>query len=149
MNIGKVAQVIGPVIDVDFSAEDAKLPRILNALEIERAGQGPLVLEVQQHLGESRVRAISMDSTDGIERGMPVKDMGATISVPTGPSIMGRLFNVTGTAIDGLKAPESEVRYSIHGSAPKFEDLKVEAEVLYTVLPTPAPPKRPILPPLR
>ncbi|MEM6344896.1 MAG: F0F1 ATP synthase subunit beta [Bacteroidota bacterium] len=132
MNIGKVAQVIGPVIDVDFSAEDATLPRILNALEIERAGQDPLVLEVQQHLGESRVRAISMDSTDGIERGMPVKDMGSTISVPTGPQIMGRLFNVTGTAIDGLKAPESEVRYSIHGSAPKFEDLKVEAEVLYT-----------------
>ncbi len=131
-NIGRVAQVIGPVIDVDFSAEGSRLPRILSALEIERPGQSPLVLEVQQHLGENRVRAISMDSTDGIERGLDVLDLGRTIVVPVGEGIMGRLFNVTGSPIDGLKAPKSEGSYSIHGAAPRFEDLKVEPEVLYT-----------------
>ncbi|MCL4141087.1 UNVERIFIED_CONTAM: hypothetical protein GTU68_002175 [Idotea baltica] len=131
-NKGVVSQVIGPVIDVDFSGEGATLPKILNALKIERPGQGDLILEVQQHLGESRVRAISMDSTDGIERGLPVLDLGQTISVPVGDSIRGRLFNVTGDAIDGLKTPETEESYSIHGAAPKFEDLTVEPEVLYT-----------------
>lgn len=131
-NTGVVSQVIGPVIDVDFSGEGATLPKILNALKIERPGQGDLFLEVQQHLGESRVRAISMDSTDGIERGLPVIDLGQTISVPVGDSIRGRLFNVTGHAIDGLKTPDTEESYSIHGSAPKFEDLTVEPEVLST-----------------
>jgi F-type H+-transporting ATPase subunit beta len=132
-NIGRVAQVIGPVVDVDFSAEGSVLPRIFNALEIERKGQSPLVLEVQQHLGESRVRTISMDSTDGISRGLEVVDKGSTITVPVGNAIMGRLFNVIGSPIDGLKeVPSSSGEYSIHGSAPKFEDLKVEPEVLYT-----------------
>ncbi|MCB0839448.1 MAG: F0F1 ATP synthase subunit beta, partial [Bacteroidetes bacterium] len=132
LNTGKVSQVIGPVIDVDFSGEGSTLPRILNALEIEREGQGTLVLEVQQHLGENRVRAIAMDSTDGIERGMKVVDKGQTISVPVGEGIRGRLFNVTGQPIDGLKAVTTKNSYSIHGSAPKFEDLSVEPEVLYT-----------------
>ncbi|MEM7367591.1 MAG: F0F1 ATP synthase subunit beta [Bacteroidota bacterium] len=132
-NIGTVAQVIGPVIDAEFSGEGATLPKILNSLHIERPGQDPLVLEVQQHLGESRVRAIAMDSTDGVERGMPVIDTGATISVPVGDSIRGRLFNVTGAPIDGMPVPVGEDgNYSIHGSAPKFEDLSVEPEVLFT-----------------
>ena len=132
INTGKVAQVIGPVIDVEFTAEGASLPKILNALEIERQGQNPLVLEVQQHLGENRVRAIAMDSTDGIERGTVVVDKGTTISVPVGDAIRGRLFNVTGAPIDGLRIPEADAQYSIHGSAPKFEELTVNPEVLVT-----------------
>ncbi|MDX1909535.1 MAG: F0F1 ATP synthase subunit beta [Bacteroidia bacterium] len=132
VNKGKVAQVIGPVIDVEFSGEGSTLPKIYSALEIERPGQYPLVLEVQQHLGESRVRTIAMDSTDGIERGMEATDKGMTISVPVGEGIMGRLLNVTGMPIDGLPYPEHEGYYSIHGGAPKFEELSVEAEVLYT-----------------
>ncbi len=131
-NKGIVAQVIGPVIDADFSGEDSVLPEIYNALEIVKKDGSVLVLEVQQHLGESRVRAIAMDSTEGIERGAVVVDKGQTIQVPIGDSIRGRLFNVTGTAIDGLPSPESQESYSIHRSAPKYEDLKVEQEVLYT-----------------
>ncbi|MDX2286944.1 MAG: F0F1 ATP synthase subunit beta [Bacteroidia bacterium] len=129
---GKVVQVIGPVVDVAFSGEGSALPKILSALTVDRPGQQPLVLEVQQHLGENRVRAIAMDSTDGIERGMPVVNTGNTISVPVGDSIRGRLFNVTGAPIDGLPVPKAEGSYSIHGSAPKFEELSVEPEVLYT-----------------
>ncbi|GAB4415008.1 MAG: F0F1 ATP synthase subunit beta [Bacteroidia bacterium] len=133
VNTGSVAQVIGPVVDVAFNQKGSYLPKIHNALQIERTGQSPLVLEVQQHLGENRVRAIAMDSTDGIERGMPVIDMGDTISVPVGPSIYGRLFNVTGTPIDGLVQPAAEDgRYSIHAKAPRFEDLAVEQEMLTT-----------------
>ncbi|MEM6263785.1 MAG: F0F1 ATP synthase subunit beta [Bacteroidota bacterium] len=131
-NTGKVSQVIGPVIDVDFSAEGSTLPNILNALSISRKDGSDLILEVQQHLGENRVRAIAMDSTDGIQRGMDVLDRGQAISVPIGDGIRGRLFNVTGTAIDGLKVPESEGSYPIHRSAPKFEDLSTEPEVLFT-----------------
>ncbi len=132
VNIGKVSQVIGPVIDVEFSGEGSTLPRILNALYIDRPGYSRLVLEVQQHLGENRARAIAMDSTDGIERGMPVVDAGATISVPVGDEIRGRLFNVTGAPIDGLPVPDTDRSYSIHGSAPRFEDLSVEPEILVT-----------------
>ena len=131
-NKGKVAQVIGPVIDADFSEDGAVLPKIYNALVINKKDGTSLVLEVQQHLGENRVRAIAMDGTDGIERGMPVIDTGNTIQVPVGDAIRGRLFNVTGTAIDGIEAPQTGKSYSIHRSAPKFEDLKTEQEVLYT-----------------
>lgn len=132
VNKGKVAQVIGPVVDVDFSEEGASLPKIYNALKIAMKDGSTLVLEVQQHSGENRVRAIAMDATDGIERGMEVIDSGETISVPVGDAIRGRLFNVTGAPIDGLQAVETKERYSIHGSAPKFEELTVNPEVLYT-----------------
>ena len=133
INTGTVSQVIGPVIDAEFSGEGSFVPSILNALHIERPGQDPLVLEVQQHLGENRVRAIAMDSTDGIERGLAVIDTGKTIAVPVGESIRGRLFNVNGSAIDGLGEPAAEDgAYSIHGSAPRFEDLSVEPVVLTT-----------------
>ena len=131
-NTGKVTQVIGPVIDAEFSGEGTQLPRILSALKIERPGKEDLVLEVQQHLGENRVRAIAMDATEGIERGMPVIDLGVNISVPVGDKILGRLFNVTGTAIDGLPHPVTENSKSIHNEAPAFEDLSVEPEILYT-----------------
>ena len=131
-NKGKVAQVIGPVIDADFSDEGAILPQIYNALTINKKDGTLLVLEVQQHLGENRVRAIAMDGTDGIERGMEILDTGKTIQVPVGDAIKGRLFNVTGTAIDGIPHPETENSYSIHRPAPKFEELKTDMEVLYT-----------------
>ncbi len=132
VNKGLVSQVIGPVVDVDFSGEGSTLPQILNALVIEREGSGPLVMEVQQHLGENRVRAIAMDATDGIQRGTEVIDQGRTISVPVGDNVRGRLFNVIGAPIDGLTVPEGEDYYSIHASAPKFEDLAVDVEMLAT-----------------
>lgn len=132
MNKGIVSQVIGPVIDADFSAEGAVLPKIYNALVIKREGYDDLVFEVQQHLGENRVRAIAMDSTDGLQRGMDVIDTGGTITVPVGDAIRGRLFNVTGDAIDGLETPSKKGGYSIHNSAPRFEDLATESIVLTT-----------------
>ncbi len=131
-NKGKVAQIIGPVIDADFSGEGSVLPKINSALEIEKKDGTVLVLEVQQHLGESRVRAIAMDSTEGISRGDEVSDKGQTIQVPIGDMVRGRLFNVVGAPIDGLPVPEVKESYSIHRSAPKYEDLKTEQEVLYT-----------------
>jgi F-type H+/Na+-transporting ATPase subunit beta len=131
-NTGKVSQVIGPVVDVEFSGEGAKLPKILDALTVTRADGSLIYLEVQQHLGENKVRTISMDSTDGMERGMLVVDLGHTIEMPTGEGIKGRLFNVVGTAIDGLTQPDSPKGYPIHRSAPKFEELSTEAEILYT-----------------
>ncbi|MEO0896970.1 MAG: F0F1 ATP synthase subunit beta [Bacteroidota bacterium] len=131
-NKGKVAQVIGPVVDVEFTGEGSTLPNILNALVIEREGTNPLVMEVQQHLGEGRVRAIAMDSTEGLQRGVEVLDMGNTITVPVGDNVRGRLFNVVGSPIDGLQEPQAETRYSIHASAPAFADLAVEPEMLAT-----------------
>ena len=131
-NQGKVSQVIGPVIDADFSGENASLPRIHNALQINKHDGTLLILEVQQHLGENRVRAIAMDSTDGIERGMPVLDLEDAIRVPIGDEIKGRLFNVTGAPIDGMAVPDTGKSYPIHRPAPKFEDLKTDPEVLFT-----------------
>jgi F-type H+-transporting ATPase subunit beta len=102
-NIGKVKQVIGPVVDVSFSDKNAQLPKILNALIIIRDNGTELVLECQQHLGENSVRAIAMDSTDGIRRGISVVDTGDTIKMPIGDQVKGRLFNVIGDTIDGMK----------------------------------------------
>ena len=129
-NTGKITQVIGPVVDVSF--EGSKLPNILDALEITKENGQKVILEVQQHLGEDRVRTIAMDSSEGMVRGMEVRDLGSPISVPTGDNIKGRLFNVVGEAIDGLPQPESKNRLPIHRSAPKFEDLSTSTEVLYT-----------------
>ena len=98
-NVGKVKQIIGAVIDVQF---DGKLPEIYNSLELKRDNGDTLVLEVQQHLGEDSVRTIAMDGTAGITRGTEVVDTGKAIAMPTGDAIKGRLFNVTGDAIDGL-----------------------------------------------
>ncbi|HTF82445.1 MAG TPA: F0F1 ATP synthase subunit beta [Cytophagales bacterium] len=130
-NVGKVVQVIGPVVDVSFEGENVSIPRIFDALVIKRAG-GDLVLECQQHLGENRVRAIAMDSTDGLVRGMEVIDTGFPISVPTGDEIKGRLFNVVGDAIDGIEQPVTTKRLPIHRAAPRFEDLSTSSEVLFT-----------------
>ena len=132
-NIGQVKQVIGPVVDVSFSGENSKLPEILNALEITRANGEKLVLEVQQHLGEDSVRAVSMDSTDGLTRGMEVVDTGDAIAMPVGEAIKGRLFNVVGQAIDGIgEVPKGDTAYAIHRKPPRYEELATEKEVLLT-----------------
>ena len=131
-NIGKVKQVIGPVVDVVFPEGENNLPAILNALIIKKADGSDLVLECQQHLGENSVRAIAMDSTDGLARGTEVVDQGATIKMPVGEEIKGRLFNVIGDTIDGMKPLDKSNGYSIHGKPPKFEDLATSTEVLFT-----------------
>ncbi|MCE7992121.1 MAG: F0F1 ATP synthase subunit beta [Roseivirga sp.] len=131
-NIGKITQVIGPVVDVSFDAEGAKLPNILDALEITRPNGQVIVLECQQHLGEDRVRTIAMDSSEGLTRGMDVVDTGTAISMPIGEDIKGRLFNVVGEAIDGIAQPKGDKRLPIHRAAPKFEDLSTSTEVLFT-----------------
>ncbi|GGG75650.1 ATP synthase subunit beta [Parapedobacter pyrenivorans] len=130
-NIGKIAQIIGPVVDVSF-AENAKLPKIYDALEIEKENGQRIVLEVQQHLGEERVRTIAMDGTEGLMRGMKVVDTGAPIKMPVGESIKGRVFNVVGDAIDGIKDLDKSDGRSIHNTPPKFEDLSTETEILFT-----------------
>ncbi|MFY7826083.1 MAG: F0F1 ATP synthase subunit beta [Flectobacillus sp.] len=132
VNKGKVTQVIGPVVDVSFEGEGSKLPAILNALEVQKANGTKVILEVQQHLGEDRVRTIAMEGTDGLQRGQEVFDLGQAISVPTGDAIKGRLFNVVGEAIDGIAQPESATKLPIHRPAPKFEELATSTEVLFT-----------------
>ena len=129
-NIGHVKQIIGPVVDVSFANET--LPEIFNALEIKRSNGDVLVLEVQQHLGEDSVRAIAMDSTDGLTRGTEVVDTGRAIAMPVGEGIRGRLFNVVGQAIDGIPQPEGSEVYSIHRKPPAYEDLSTSKEILYT-----------------
>lgn len=132
-NIGHVKQVIGPVVDVSFSGEGIKLPEIYNALEIKRPSGDMLVLEVQQHLGEDSVRAVAMDSTDGLSRGTEVVDTGAPIAMPIGKGIKGRLFNVVGEAIDGIgNVPKGADARPIHRKPPAYEELSTEEEVLYT-----------------
>ena len=131
MNKGTVAQVIGPVVDVDFS--EGKTPSILNALTIKNPSDGSaLYLEVAQHLGEDRVRTIAMDSTDGLVRGMEVIDTGQAIAMPVGEDIRGRLFNVVGESIDGIKQPKGKNSYPIHRPAPHFDELATSAEMLET-----------------
>jgi F-type H+/Na+-transporting ATPase subunit beta len=130
---GKITQVIGPVVDISFAGEGNKLPDILNAVSIKREGHPDLILEVQQHLGEDSVRAVAMDSTDGLVRGAEVTNLGGPITMPVGDEIKGRLFNVVGETIDGI----SEVKkggktYPIHKKPPAYEDLSTDTEVLYT-----------------
>jgi F-type H+-transporting ATPase subunit beta len=130
MNKGTIAQVIGPVVDVDFS--EGELPQILNSLYIELEDGKKLVLEVAQHLGENRVRTIAMDSTDGLVRDMQVIDSGTPISMPIGEDIRGRLFNIVGEAIDGIQKPEGKRTYPIHRPAPAFNELSPATEMLET-----------------
>ncbi|CCH03400.1 F0F1 ATP synthase subunit beta [Fibrella sp. WM1] len=132
VNTGKITQVIGPVVDVSFEAEGSRIPAILDALKVTRPDGQVVILECQQHLGEDRVRAIAMDSTEGLQRGMEVTDLGGPITMPIGDAIKGRLFNVVGEAIDGLGSLPNEKRSSIHRAAPRFEDLATSTEVLYT-----------------
>ena len=126
--IGKIAQVIGAVVDVQF---DGELPEILNALETQN-GDIRLVLEVAQHLGERTVRTIAMDSTEGLVRGQEVSDTGAPISVPVGEATLGRIINVIGEPVDEAGPVETEERRAIHQEAPEFVEQSTEAELLVT-----------------
>ncbi len=128
---GVVSQVIGPVIDVTFEQGES-LPNIYDALEVTKSDGNTIVLEAQQDIGESTVRTVAMDSTDGIRRGMKVFNTGQPISMPVGENIKGRLFNVIGEPIDGLKAVPKTQSYSIHRAPPKFENLTTQKEVLFT-----------------
>jgi F-type H+-transporting ATPase subunit beta len=131
-NVGKIKQVIGPVVDVSFAGEGVVLPNILNALEIVRENGQVVILECQQHLGEDSVRAIAMESTDGLTRGMKVIDKGAPITMPVGDAVKGRLLNVVGDAIDGIGELSKVGGSPIHRKPPRFEDLTTESEVLFT-----------------
>ena len=131
-NIGKIVQVIGPVVDVDFSGEGIGLPEIYESLEIQRENEKPLVVECQQHIGEHTVRAIAMDSTEGLFRGMDVVATGSPILMPVGDQTKGRLLNVTGNPVDGMEQLSKEGGYPIHNEPPKFDDLSTETEVLFT-----------------
>ncbi len=134
MNTGKISQVIGPVVDVEFAA--GELPQIFNALQVSNPeiNDQPwnLVVEVSQHLGESTVRCIAMDATEGLVRGMEVRDTGSPITVPVGPETLGRILNVVGEPVDEAGSVESKATYPIHRSAPDFVDQATEVEAFET-----------------
>ena len=132
--VGHISQVIGPVVDVYFEATEAELtlPSIHDALEIKRTNGKRLIVEVQQHIGENTVRTVAMDSTDGLRRGMKVYPLGTPITMPIGDQIKGRLMNVVGDSIDGMRELDRTGAYPIHREPPKFEDLTTVQEVLYT-----------------
>ncbi|HEX2868068.1 MAG TPA: F0F1 ATP synthase subunit beta [Ignavibacteriales bacterium] len=131
---GKIVQVIGPVVDIDF--EDGHLPKIFNAIKVPRTNvegkEDILIVEVQQHLGENRVRAVAMDTTDGLVRGTKAYDTGAPITVPVGPETLGRLINVIGEGIDGLGEIKTKQTYPIHRPAPQFKNLSTSQELFET-----------------
>ncbi len=127
---GRVKQVMGAVVDVEFPT--GSLPEIYDAVEIPRENQDSLVLEVQQHLGNDVVRTVAMDATDGLRRGETVYSTGAPISVPVGPPSLGRIFNVLGRPVDGLGPVESDTYYPIHRPAPEFKDQVTKAEIFET-----------------
>ena len=137
MSQGKVVQVIGPVVDVEF--EVGKLPAIYNALEVPNAGStdvfaysAKLVLEVAQHLGESRVRTVAMAATDGLTRGMPVNDTGQPITIPVGKETLGRILNITGEAVDKAGPLKATKTLPIHRPAPAFEQQSTKVEMFET-----------------
>ncbi len=134
MNKGTIVQVIGPVVDVDFSGSE--LPAIYNAVTIDRKDaegkNDTLIVEVQQHLGEDRVRCVAMDSTDGLVRGTDAIDTGAQITVPVGPNTLGRLLNVTGEPIDGKGEIKTDTYFPIHRHAPAFDELSTKKEMFET-----------------
>ncbi len=133
-NEGVIAQVIGPVVDIDF--QDGYLPKIYNSIKIPRKNveglDEELIVEAQQHLGENRIRTVAMDSTDGLVRGMKAIDTGEPISVPIGPETLGRLINVIGDGIDGLGEIKTQKRYPIHRHAPQFDSLTTKQEIFET-----------------
>ncbi len=129
---GKIIQVVGPVIDVSFDLNDQELPSILDALEIIRENGEKITIECQQHIGESTIRCISMDTTDGLVRGMEVIATGQPIMMPQGNTVKGRLLSVTGAAIDGIGDIDKTNGVPIHRDPPRFEDLSTESEILFT-----------------
>ena len=128
-NIGTVVQIIGAVLDIKFPPE--KLPNLLNAIEIEHEGK-KLTVEVAQHIGDDTVRCIAMGSTDGLVRGLPAVDTGASIKVPVGRQTLGRIFNLLGEAVDNKPQPETEEKWEIHRPAPSFEEQEGSTQVLET-----------------
>ncbi|MFZ2188611.1 MAG: F0F1 ATP synthase subunit beta [Candidatus Moraniibacteriota bacterium] len=129
-NAGKIIQVIGPVVDVEF---EGNLPEIYHALEVALTDGNKLILETNQHIGANRVRTVAMGSTDGISRGMAVSDTGAPISVPVGKEVLGRMFNLLGETIDGVdEKVVTEKKYPIHRDAPKFSEQSTKAEIFET-----------------
>ncbi|HEX7343033.1 MAG TPA: F0F1 ATP synthase subunit beta, partial [bacterium] len=130
MNQAHIKQIIGVVVDIAFP--DGNLPPIYQALKIPRDGAEDLTLEVQQHLGDRVVRAVAMDSTDGLKRGQIVFDSGGPITIPVGPATLGRLINVIGDPIDGLGEIKTDTRYPIHRPAPELKDLETKALMLET-----------------
>ncbi len=129
---GKITQVIGPVVDVTFEGEGNNVPEIYTALSVQRHDGTELMLEVEQHIGENTVRCVAMDSTDGLQRGTKVKNLGQPISVPTGDQVKGRLLNVIGDPIDHLEDLKGGDRRPIHQPTPDFSDLSISQEILYT-----------------
>jgi len=133
-NEGTIVQVIGPVVDIDF--EEGYQPEIYNAIKIPRTNidgeEDELIVEVQQHLGENRVRTVAMDTTDGLVRGMKAYDTGQPISIPVGPETLGRLINVIGEGIDELGEIKTEKKYPIHRHAPAFKNLSTTKEMFET-----------------
>jgi F-type H+-transporting ATPase subunit beta len=127
---GKISQIIGPVVDVKFN-DNKDLPKIYDSLEVTLKKR-TVILECQQHIGEDTIRTISMNSTDGLKRGDLVKATGKPILMPVGENIKGRLFNVVGDSIDGIKKIDKKEGYPIHRPAPKFEELTTSSEVLFT-----------------
>ena len=133
---GKISQIIGPVVDVHFDLKDLReersLPGIHDALKVQRPDGRPLIIEVQQHIGEDTVRCVAMDSTDGLRRGLEAEMLGRPIAMPVGEQIRGRVMNVIGETIDGLDTLDREGALPIHREPPKFEDLTTSQEVLFT-----------------
>jgi F-type H+/Na+-transporting ATPase subunit beta len=131
-NTGEIIQVIGPVVDISFGSKGNKLPNIHDALEITHDDGHILIVECQQHIGENTLRAIAMDSTDGLRRGLKAVNLGRPITMPVGDQIRGRLLNVVGTPIDGMKDVSHEGGAPVHRKAPAFDQLSTETEVLFT-----------------
>ena len=128
-NIGKVVQVIGPVLDIRF--EDGHLPELLSAIEIP-CGERTIVAEVAQHIGDNVARCVSMNATDGMVRGLDAVDTGGPITVPVGNECLGRIFNLLGQPIDEMPAPETAERWPIHRPAPSYEEQESSTEILET-----------------
>jgi len=127
---GRVVQILGGVVDVEFP--EGNIPELFEAIEVDREGKDPLVLEVQKHLGYNWVRTVSMDSTDGLQRGVPARATGAPITVPVGPTTLGRIFNVLGKPIDKKGDIEVSQRYPIHRKAPTFAEQSTRVEIFET-----------------
>src|SRR5512145_3528563 len=127
---GRVVQILGGVVDVEFPEGD--IPQLFEAIEVERSGKEPLVLEVQKHIGDSWVRTVAMDATDGLQRGVPAYATGAPIMVPVGPETLGRVFNVLGIPVDNKGPVETALRYPIHRPAPPFSEQSTRVETFET-----------------
>ncbi|MDD4848771.1 MAG: F0F1 ATP synthase subunit beta, partial [Bacteroidales bacterium] len=129
--VGKISQIIGPVVDVHFDDKQT-MPDIYDALEVKDKQGHTIVLECQQDIGENTLRTVAMDSTDGLSRGLEAVSMGGPICMPTGEEIRGRLFNVTGDPIDGMAPVKKDPKYHIHRTPPAFKELTTNKEIFFT-----------------